>query len=48
MFCFSVCEYMKIMYAICGLRNEIEMKIKAKIAFIFNILLVTSHILRVF
>ena len=39
---------MKIMYAICGLRNEIEMEIKAKIAFIFNILLVTSHILRVF
>ena len=36
------------MYVICELRNENEMKIKAKIAFIFNILLVTSHILRVF
>ena len=48
MFCFSVCEYMKIMYAVCGLRNENEMKIKAEIAFIINILLVTSHFSRVF
>ena len=44
MFCLNDCEYMKIMYVICGLRHEM----KAKIAFVFNMLLVTSHILCVF
>ena len=30
MFCFSVCEYMKIMYAIYGFRNENENKSKGR------------------